>query len=100
MSETTERDILLARKRREANDRYFDRVNSGVLDVVAKLEEVALAMRVVERESKEIWNDTTDDVENDNDAGVSDHVNEDVDVDGASAAGSATASNTTRHHPD
>jgi len=26
-----------------------------VLDVVAKLEEVALAMRAVERESREIW---------------------------------------------
>ncbi|OJD16305.1 hypothetical protein AJ78_03517 [Emergomyces pasteurianus Ep9510] len=58
MGEKTEKDILLARKRREANDRYFDRVNSGVLDVVAKLEEVASAMRVVERESKEIWNES------------------------------------------
>ncbi|KLJ13652.1 hypothetical protein EMPG_11434 [Blastomyces silverae] len=94
MSETTERDILLARKRREANDRYFDRVNSGVLDVVAKLEEVALAMRVVERESKEIWNETADDVENDNDDDASDH----VDVDGPSASGSATASTTTSRH--
>ena len=54
---TTEKDILLARKRREANDRYFDRVNQGVLDVVAKLEEVAEAMRAVERESKEIWSE-------------------------------------------
>ncbi|EEQ86900.1 hypothetical protein RJZ56_003186 [Blastomyces dermatitidis] len=98
MSETTEREILLARKRREANDRYFDRVNSGVLDVVAKLEEVALAMRVVERESKEIWNETADDVENDNDVDGSDHVDEDVDVDGPSAAGSATASTTTSRH--
>src|SRR5204862_3686372 len=55
LDEETEKDILLARKRREANDRYFNRVSSGVLDVVAKLEEVALAMRAVERESKEIW---------------------------------------------
>ncbi|KAL1956954.1 hypothetical protein VTO42DRAFT_6443 [Malbranchea cinnamomea] len=56
-NETTEKDILLARKRREANDRYFDRVNSSVLDVVAKLEEVAEAMRAVERASKEIWSE-------------------------------------------
>lgn len=55
--ETTEKDILLARKRREANDRYFDRVNQSVLDVVANLEEVAEAMRAVERESKEIWSE-------------------------------------------
>ncbi|KAK2733226.1 hypothetical protein FQN55_003686 [Onygenales sp. PD_40] len=58
LDEKTERDILLARKRREANDRYFDRVNSGVLDVVAKLEEVALAMKEVERESKDIWSES------------------------------------------
>jgi hypothetical protein len=55
MAEETESDILLARKRREANDRYFQRVNDGVLDVVAKLEEVATAMRVVEQESGDIW---------------------------------------------
>ncbi|ODH23067.1 hypothetical protein ACO22_05421 [Paracoccidioides brasiliensis] len=60
LGENTERDILLARKRREANDRYFDRVNGGVLDVVAKLEEVAMTMRVVERESKEIWDESED----------------------------------------
>lgn len=54
----TDHDILLARKRREANDRYFQRVNQGVLDVVAKLEEVAIAMRAVEAESKEfVWGD-------------------------------------------
>ncbi|KAK4178698.1 hypothetical protein QBC36DRAFT_208779 [Triangularia setosa] len=57
MEEETDVDILLARKRREANDRYFQRVNQGVLDVVAKLEEVATAMRAVELESKEIWGD-------------------------------------------
>lgn len=49
--------IIMCRKRREANDRYFQRVNQGVLDVVAKLEEVATAMRAVELESKEIWGD-------------------------------------------
>lgn len=57
LEEETERDILLARKRREANDKYFQQVNSGVLDVVAKLEDVANAMRQVERESKEIWSE-------------------------------------------
>jgi septum formation topological specificity factor MinE len=57
LEEETERDILLARKRREANDKYFQQVNSGVLDVVAKLEQVANAMRQVEKESKEIWSE-------------------------------------------
>jgi hypothetical protein len=55
LEEETEVDILLARKRREANDKYFQRVNGGVLDVVAKLEEVAQAMRAVEQESRDIW---------------------------------------------
>lgn len=54
----TEQDLQHARRRREANDRYFDRVNNGVLEVVARLEDVAGAMRVVERESKDIWSDT------------------------------------------
>jgi Disordered region of unknown function (DUF5315) len=58
LEEETEHDILLARKRREANDRYFHQVNNGVLDVVGKLEEVAAAMRRVERESREIWSDS------------------------------------------
>ncbi|KAK8158617.1 hypothetical protein IWX90DRAFT_5872 [Phyllosticta citrichinensis] len=57
LEQDTENDILLARKRREANDRYFQRVNAGVLDVVAKLDEVAKAMKGVEQESKEIWGD-------------------------------------------
>ena len=57
LEEETERDILLARKRREANDKYFQQVNNGVLEVVAKLEEVANAMRQVEKESKEIWSE-------------------------------------------
>jgi hypothetical protein len=55
LEEETEADILLARKRREANDQYFQRVSKGVVDVVARLEEVALAMRAVEQESKDIW---------------------------------------------
>lgn len=65
LEEETEVDILLARKRREANDRYFQRVNRGVLDVVAKLEDVAVAMRAVEQESKDIW------AENDSEPGSS-----------------------------
>jgi hypothetical protein len=55
LEEETEADVLLARKRREANDRYFQRVNEGVLGVVFKLEEVANAMKRVEQESKDIW---------------------------------------------
>ena len=58
MERETDRDILLARKRREANDRYFWRVRNGVLDVVGKLEEVAVAMGKVERESREIWSES------------------------------------------
>ena len=54
----TEREILLARKRREANDKYFWRVHQGVLDVVGKLEEVAAAMGKVEKESRVIWSDS------------------------------------------
>lgn len=57
LEEETEKDIELSRKRREANDRHFQRVNAGVLEVVAKLEEVAKAMKGVEQESKEIWRD-------------------------------------------
>ncbi|KAF2652470.1 hypothetical protein K491DRAFT_604813 [Lophiostoma macrostomum CBS 122681] len=57
LEEETERDIELSRKRREANDRYFEKVNKGVLEVVRKLEDVARAMKGVEVESKEIWHD-------------------------------------------
>ncbi|ROT40313.1 hypothetical protein SODALDRAFT_356283 [Sodiomyces alkalinus F11] len=53
--EGTEADILLARRRREANDRYFQQVKGGVLDVVARLEDVAVAMRALEQETKDIW---------------------------------------------
>ncbi|ERT03449.1 uncharacterized protein SPSK_09456 [Sporothrix schenckii 1099-18] len=60
LEEETQVDILLARKRREANDRYFQRVNQGVLDVVAKLEDVADAMRAVEQESMDIWGGEND----------------------------------------
>lgn len=54
----TEKDLQQARKRRQANDQYFERVNNGVLDVVASLEDVAEAMRAVRRESEDIWSDT------------------------------------------
>ncbi|KAK7416580.1 hypothetical protein QQZ08_011943 [Neonectria magnoliae] len=57
LEEETEVDILLARKRREANDRYFQRVNQGVIDVVTRLEDVAIAMRAVEEESKDVWSE-------------------------------------------
>lgn len=56
LEEETERDIKLARQRREANDRYFKQVNSGVVDIVKRLDEVVGAMRRVEKESREIWN--------------------------------------------
>lgn len=59
VEDDTEMDILLARKRREANDEYFQRVNNGVIDVVTKLEDVAVAMRSVEQESKDVWSDNT-----------------------------------------
>ncbi|KAI5289477.1 hypothetical protein KEM54_003799 [Ascosphaera aggregata] len=58
LDEKTENDLALARRRREANDHYFDRVSSGVLDVVSTLEDVALALRAVERESNDIWSDS------------------------------------------
>ncbi|EXJ72223.1 uncharacterized protein A1O5_04727 [Cladophialophora psammophila CBS 110553] len=72
LEEETERDIQLARKRREANDRYFSQVNKGVLDVVSKLDEVAGAMRRVERESREIWDESSDDSDDANETGGSD----------------------------
>lgn len=50
-----EGDIAEARRRREANERYFRRVGDDVGDVVGKLEGVAQAMAKVERESREIW---------------------------------------------
>lgn len=57
LEEETENDIELSRRRREANDRYFEKVNKGILEVVVKLEDVARAMKGVEVESKEIWHD-------------------------------------------
>lgn len=60
LEEETEKDIELSRKRREENDRYFEKVNMGVQEVVIRLEEVAKAMRGVESESKEIWGHGSD----------------------------------------
>lgn len=57
-----EEDIAEARRRREANEKFFSRVGKGVVDVVGKLEGVAQAMAKVERESREIW-DGSDSVE-------------------------------------
>ena len=53
--EEEQEDILVARKRREANERFFKKVQEGVGDVVGRLEIVAEAMGSVERESREIW---------------------------------------------
>lgn len=53
-----EEDMVVARRRREANERVFGRVKERVGDVVGKLEGVASAMGKVERESREIWNET------------------------------------------
>ena len=58
LDEETDADTRLARQRREANDEYFQRVNGGVLDVVAKLQDVADAMKAVEKESRDIWEDS------------------------------------------
>lgn len=60
LEEETEKDIELSRKRREENDRYFEKVNKGVQEVVIRLEEVAKAMKEVESESKEIWGHADD----------------------------------------
>ena len=50
-----EGDIVEARRRREANEKFFSKVGEGVADVVGKLEGVSQAMAKVERESREIW---------------------------------------------
>lgn len=48
-------NIAEARRRREANVKFFSRVGEDVADVVGKLEGVAQAMAKVEKESREIW---------------------------------------------
>lgn len=54
-NDDVEGDILVARKRRESNERFFEKVREGVRDVVGRLEGVAEKMGKVERESREIW---------------------------------------------
>ncbi|KAG6017344.1 hypothetical protein E4U54_007512 [Claviceps lovelessii] len=56
-TEQSEMDIVLGRKRREANDKYFQRVNNGVIDVVAKLKDVTAAMHAAEQESQHVWSE-------------------------------------------
>ncbi|KAL9033694.1 MAG: hypothetical protein Q9214_007391, partial [Letrouitia sp. 1 TL-2023] len=51
-------DILVARKRREANEKFFQKVRDGVADVVGKLDSVAAAMSNVEKESRGIWSES------------------------------------------
>ena len=55
-----EGDIEAARRRREANERVFKKVQNSVVDVVGKLETVAAAMGKVERESRSIWSSGSD----------------------------------------
>ena len=54
-TEGEEEDILVARRRRAQNEKFFSGVRDGVVDVVGKLEAVAEAMGKVERESRDIW---------------------------------------------
>ena len=53
-----EGDVAEAKRRREANERFFKKVSEGVEDVVGKLEGVAAAMAKVERQSREIWDES------------------------------------------
>ncbi|RKF62059.1 hypothetical protein OnM2_036053 [Erysiphe neolycopersici] len=73
-----EADITMARKRREANDRYFQRVNDNVLEVVSKLEEVSSSIRAVARESKNIWDNNGTDSSNIDDDDHDDSGSEDI----------------------
>ncbi|MCJ1470122.1 hypothetical protein MMC07_008767 [Pseudocyphellaria aurata] len=50
-----EEDILVAKRRREENERVFGKVREGAQDLGRRLDEVANAMGKVERESREIW---------------------------------------------
>ncbi|KAK3719438.1 hypothetical protein LTR37_004296 [Vermiconidia calcicola] len=55
LEDETAQDIKLASERRAANEAYFKKVDSGVKEVVEKLEKVAEAMRGVEGESRSLW---------------------------------------------
>ncbi|RMZ83698.1 hypothetical protein DV738_g1093, partial [Chaetothyriales sp. CBS 135597] len=68
LEEETEMDIRRARKRKEANDRYFQQVNQGVLEVVSKLDDVAGAMRRVQKKSRDLWDHTGTDTDGSSDA--------------------------------
>lgn len=50
-----EEDLAVARRKRQANEKYFARVKEGVDGVVGKLEGVAKAMAKVGKESMDIW---------------------------------------------
>ncbi|KAF4551646.1 Hypothetical protein D9617_12g035340 [Elsinoe fawcettii] len=54
-----EEDLKNAAERREKNEEYFLKVKAGVQDVVAKLDEVSKAMRKVEGEGREIWEESS-----------------------------------------
>lgn len=53
-----EDDVSSAQRQREENDRFFERINRGVKGVMTKLDDVATAMRAVERESRDIWSES------------------------------------------
>ena len=53
--ESDEEEINAVRRRREANQRFFGRISDGMEDVVGKLEGVAKAMAIAEKESRNIW---------------------------------------------
>ena len=55
-----EGDMREARRRKKANERFFKKVGEGVVDVVGKLDVVAQAMAKVEKESREIWTESSD----------------------------------------
>ncbi|KAK3701684.1 hypothetical protein LTR37_015336 [Vermiconidia calcicola] len=58
LEDETAQDIKLASERRAANEAYFKKVDSGVKEVVEKLEKVAEAMRGVEGESRSLWSNS------------------------------------------
>lgn len=60
LEDETAQDIKLASERRAANEAYFKKVDSGVRDVVGRLEVVAEAMRGVESESRSLWSSSTE----------------------------------------
>ncbi|GAM82831.1 hypothetical protein ANO11243_008170 [Dothideomycetidae sp. 11243] len=54
-----EADLRAADARRKRDEVYFAAVKEGMLDVVAKLDEISRAMKGVEAEGREIWDDGT-----------------------------------------